>query len=129
MKGKKDGKKDDKPKRSQKGNKNRCKHCQELGHRGGSTKCRYTPVRPRYVQVLRCTVFVVFSLTNKTNMFHFSEPENEKLKQFSAFCQLKMLPLLRCKLKQSSPLFLKLAGQRKGQDFEDVERRQVCRIC
>jgi len=43
------GKKDAKPKRSQKGNKNRCKLCQELGHRKGSPKCRYTPERPKYV--------------------------------------------------------------------------------
>jgi hypothetical protein len=128
-KGKKDGKndekKDEKPKRSQKGNKNGCKFCQTLGHRGGSTKCRYTPVKPRYVQIFRCTVFVVFSLTNKTNMFHFSEPEKEKVKQYSPFCQLKMLPMLRCKLKQFSPLFLKLVVLRKGQD---IARRQVCRV-
>ena len=45
------GKKDAKPKRSQKGNKNRCKLCQELGHRKGSPKCRYTPERPKYVYV------------------------------------------------------------------------------
>ncbi|XP_044978853.1 uncharacterized protein LOC123446244 [Hordeum vulgare subsp. vulgare] len=41
------GKKDGKPKRSQKGNKNRCKLCQELGHRAGSSKCCYTPKRPK----------------------------------------------------------------------------------
>ncbi|KAE8788506.1 hypothetical protein D1007_37433 [Hordeum vulgare] len=39
------GKKDGKPKRSQKGNKNRCKLCQELGHRVGSSKCCYTHKR------------------------------------------------------------------------------------
>ena len=52
-KGKKDKKdKDDgKPKRAQKGNKNRCKLCEELGHRIGSPKCRYTPVQPKYVNV------------------------------------------------------------------------------
>ena len=33
----KKGKKDAKPKRPQKGNKNRCKLCEELGHRAGST--------------------------------------------------------------------------------------------
>ena len=43
----KKGKKDDKPKRPQKGNKNRCKLCEELGHRQGSTKCRYTPEKPK----------------------------------------------------------------------------------
>jgi hypothetical protein len=37
------GEKDDKPKWPQKGNKNRCKLCEELGHRAGSPKCRYTP--------------------------------------------------------------------------------------
>ena len=42
------GKKDGKPKRSQKGNKNRCKLCQELGHGAGSSKCCYTPKRPKY---------------------------------------------------------------------------------
>jgi hypothetical protein len=41
----KKGKKDEKPKRQQKGNKNRCKLCEELGHRAGSAKCRYTPSR------------------------------------------------------------------------------------
>nr|XP_045090106.1 uncharacterized protein LOC123497564 [Aegilops tauschii subsp. strangulata] len=43
----KKGKKDGKPKRAQKGNKNRCKLCQELGHRVGSVKCRYTPDKPK----------------------------------------------------------------------------------
>ena len=47
----KKGKKDGKPKRAQKGNKNRCKLCQELGHRVGSVKCRYTPDKPKYVLV------------------------------------------------------------------------------
>ena len=42
----KKGKKYDNPKSSQKGNKNRCKLCEELGHRAGSTVCRYTPERP-----------------------------------------------------------------------------------
>ncbi|KAE8800243.1 hypothetical protein D1007_24232 [Hordeum vulgare] len=44
-KGKKD--KDVKTKRAQEGNKNRCKLCEELGHRIGSPKCRYTPERPK----------------------------------------------------------------------------------
>jgi hypothetical protein len=39
--------KDVEPKRSQKGNKNRCKLCQELGHRAGSPKCRYTPEKTK----------------------------------------------------------------------------------
>jgi hypothetical protein len=43
----KKGKKDGKPKRAQKGNKNRCRCCQELGHRAGSTKCIYTPERTK----------------------------------------------------------------------------------
>ena len=43
----KKGKKDDKPKRPQKGNKNRCKLCEELGHRVGSPKCRYTPEKTK----------------------------------------------------------------------------------
>ena len=34
-------------KRAQKGNKNRCKLCEELGHRAGSSKCRYTPEKKR----------------------------------------------------------------------------------
>jgi hypothetical protein len=41
-KDKKDEKKDAKPKRPPKGKKNRCKSCEELRHRDGSTKCRYT---------------------------------------------------------------------------------------
>ena len=41
-KGMKDDKKDAKPKRAQKGNKNRCKLCEELGHGARSTKCIYT---------------------------------------------------------------------------------------
>jgi hypothetical protein len=48
-KGKKDEKNNGKPKRAQKGNKNRCKRCEELGHRAGSAKCRYTP--SKYVLV------------------------------------------------------------------------------
>ena len=41
-------KKDDKPKRPQKGTKNRCKECQVLGHRAGSSKCRYPrPQQPK----------------------------------------------------------------------------------
>ena len=47
----KKGKKDGKPKRAQKGNKNRCKLCQKLGHRVGSVKCRYTHDKPKYVLV------------------------------------------------------------------------------
>ena len=39
--------KDAKPKRAQKGNKNGCKCCQELGHKAGFVKCRYTPEKPR----------------------------------------------------------------------------------
>jgi hypothetical protein len=45
----KKAKKDEKPKRSQKGNKNRCKLCEELGHRVGSPVCRYTPERTKYI--------------------------------------------------------------------------------
>jgi hypothetical protein len=48
----KKAKKDEKPKRSQKGNKNRCKLCEELGHRVGSPVCRYTPERTKYVFLL-----------------------------------------------------------------------------
>ena len=48
-KGKK--KQNEKPKRPQKGKKNICKLCEELGHRIGSRKCRYTPVQPKYVNV------------------------------------------------------------------------------
>ena len=44
-------KENEKPKRPQKGNKNRCNLCEELGHRIGSPKCRYTPVHPKYVNV------------------------------------------------------------------------------
>jgi hypothetical protein len=40
------GKNDGKPKRQQKGNKISCKRCEELGHRAGSAKCRYT--LPKY---------------------------------------------------------------------------------
>uniref|UniRef100_A0ACD5VE12 Uncharacterized protein n=1 Tax=Avena sativa TaxID=4498 RepID=A0ACD5VE12_AVESA len=40
-------KKDVKPKRTQKGNKNICKLCEELGHRAGSTKRRYTTKKPK----------------------------------------------------------------------------------
>ena len=48
--------KDAKPKRAQKGNKNICKCCQELGHRAGSVKCRYTPEKPRkYVFLYVCS--------------------------------------------------------------------------
>ena len=43
----KKGKKDGKPKRAQKGNKNRCKLREELGHRPGSTKCRCTDERSK----------------------------------------------------------------------------------
>ena len=50
-KGKKDKDKDAKPKRAQKGNQNRCKLCEELGHRVRSPKCRYTPLKPKYVHV------------------------------------------------------------------------------
>jgi hypothetical protein len=46
---KKDEKKNGMPKRAQKGNKNRCKRCEELVHRAGSAKCRYTP--SKYVLV------------------------------------------------------------------------------
>ena len=58
-KGKKDKEKEknEKPQRAQKGNKNRCKLCEELGHRIGSSKCIYTPQRPKYVYV---TVFESF---------------------------------------------------------------------
>ena len=56
-KGKKEKEKNDKPKRAQKGNKNRCKLCEVLGHRVGSSKCIYTPQRPKYVYV---TVFASF---------------------------------------------------------------------
>jgi hypothetical protein len=48
----KKAKKDEKPKRSQKGNKNRCKLCEELGHRVGSPVYRYTPERTKYVFLL-----------------------------------------------------------------------------
>ena len=67
----KKAKKDDKPKRSQKGNKHRCKLCEDLGHRAGSTKCRYTPERPKYVHVCVVIVFVTFSLTNQLTCFIF----------------------------------------------------------
>jgi hypothetical protein len=43
--------KDVKRKRAQKGNRNRCKMCEELGHRIGSPKCRYTAARPKYVNL------------------------------------------------------------------------------
>ena len=56
-KGKKEKEKNDKPKRAKKGNKNRCKLCEVLGHRIGSSKCIYTPQRPKYVYV---TVFASF---------------------------------------------------------------------
>ena len=54
--GSKKKKTDDKPKRTQKGNKNRCKLCQELGHRAGSAKCRFTPEKPKYVLVYFCVL-------------------------------------------------------------------------
>ena len=62
--GKKD--KDVKPKRAKKGSKNRCKLCEELGHRIGSTKCRYTPERPKYVNfvVCVCVLFLLFLLVS-----------------------------------------------------------------
>jgi hypothetical protein len=41
----------EKPKRTQKGNKNRCKLCEKLRHKISSPKCRYTPERPKYVNV------------------------------------------------------------------------------
>jgi hypothetical protein len=44
--------KDENPKRSQKGNKNRCKLCEELGHQVGSPVCHYTPERINYVFLL-----------------------------------------------------------------------------
>ena len=55
------GKKDQakKPKRAQKGNKNRCKLCEELGHRIGSPKCRYTPESPKYVLFLFLTCLIL----------------------------------------------------------------------
>jgi hypothetical protein len=43
---------DKKPKRSQKGNRNRCKLCEELGHQVGSPVCYYTPERTKYVFLL-----------------------------------------------------------------------------
>ena len=52
-KGKKEKEKEkEKPKRVQKGNKNRCKACQELGHRLGAQKCPYSEPRPKYVNAL-----------------------------------------------------------------------------
>ena len=58
-KGKKDKEKEknEKPQRAKKGNKNRCKLCEVLGHRIGSSKCIYTPQRPKYDYV---TVFEFF---------------------------------------------------------------------
>ena len=53
---------DGKPKRPKKGNKNRCKLCEELGHRIGSTQCRYTPERPKYVNFVVCVLFLILLL-------------------------------------------------------------------
>jgi hypothetical protein len=59
-KGKKYEKKDGKPKRTQKGNKKRCKLYEELGRRPGSTKCRYTAEKPKYVEIHPTTLFLYF---------------------------------------------------------------------
>ena len=53
---------DEKPKRPKKGNKNRGKLCEELGHRVGSTQCRYTPERPKYVNFVVCVLFLILLL-------------------------------------------------------------------
>ena len=49
----------EKPKKTQKGNKNRCKLCEELGHRIGSPRCRYTPERPKYVNVSLFDILII----------------------------------------------------------------------
>ena len=67
------GKKDENPKRSQKGNKNRCKLCQELGHRKGSPKCRYTPERPKYVYVCVFLIWLLYLITSQITSFVFQE--------------------------------------------------------
>src|SRR3954471_13745233 len=56
----KKGKKDDKPKRPQKGNKNICKLCQELRHQTGSSKCRYTPEKPKKYSIFFCYCYCFF---------------------------------------------------------------------
>ncbi|KAM3391318.1 hypothetical protein ACQJBY_012784 [Aegilops geniculata] len=58
-KGKKEKEKNDKPKRAQKGNKNRCKLCEVLGHRIGSSKCIYTPQRPKRKRAEKAPPLVV----------------------------------------------------------------------
>ena len=76
-KGKKDEKKDAKPKRAQKGNKNRCKLCEELGHRAGSTKCRYTAEKPKYVHP-KSIPFLVDDFSPPANLLVFRRKRGEK---------------------------------------------------
>jgi hypothetical protein len=68
-KGKKEEKKDGKPKRQQKGNKNRCKAYEELGHRAGSAKCGYTfpnyeslLISSKYMQTVMFLFLQIYSL-------------------------------------------------------------------
>jgi hypothetical protein len=68
-KGNKEEKKDGKPKRQQKGNKNRCKLCDELGHRARSAKCHYTLpkyeslfISSKYMQAVMFLFLQIYSL-------------------------------------------------------------------
>src|SRR3954470_19167626 len=76
-KGKKDEKKDAKPKRAQKGNKDRCKLCEELGHRAGSTKWRYTAEKPKYVHP-KSIPFLVDDFSPPAKLLVFRRKRGEK---------------------------------------------------
>jgi hypothetical protein len=108
----KKAKKYENPKRSQKGNKNICKLCEELGHRVGSLVCRYTPERTKYVFLL--LLFCCFSRTNQMTCFLFQE------KTFRSGPGLGV--------PQISTLLLKIAGQRKRQDLVDVEKINLAQV-
>jgi hypothetical protein len=69
----KKAKKDEKPKRSQKGTKNRSKLCEELGHRVGSSICCYTPKRTKYVFLLLILFCCFFHLLYQMTCFLFQE--------------------------------------------------------
>jgi hypothetical protein len=80
-KGKKEKEKEkEKPKRVQKGNKNRCKACQELGHRLGSQKCFYSLPRPKYVNALSFFWFFCYFMSCLNQLIYsvFSEGSVEK---------------------------------------------------